>query len=104
MAKKYVTDTYVPPCLQLRANFVTPVPSYNPCLVLRGQHHQQLADMLVQVPPNTSIACCRVAGGDGCSAWIRFGWCSIFDFLASAACLSDVICVSGFGVVRVGGA
>ena len=36
------------------------------------QQQQQLADMLVQVPPNNCIACCRVASGGGCAAWMRF--------------------------------
>ena len=36
------------------------------------QQQQQLADIIVQVPPNNCVASCRVAGGGGCAAWIRF--------------------------------
>ena len=37
------------------------------------QQLQQLTDILVQVPPNNCVACCRVAGGGGCAAWVFFG-------------------------------
>ena len=85
-AKRYMTDRYVPPCLPAARNlrdappFWSPVPRlagagslcHNRSNTLRYQQ-QQLADILVQVPPNNCSACCRVAGGHGgCAAWKRF--------------------------------
>ena len=54
------------------------------------QQQQQLADILVQVAPDNYVACCRVADGGGCAAWIHiFGACTNFYFLASAASFSS---------------
>ena len=78
---------------------------HNKSNTLRQHQQQQLADILVQVPPNNCVACCRVAGGDGCAAWIRFFGAALFSIFSpqsAASCLLlDVLWyVSGFGVVR----
>ena len=46
------------------------------------QQQQQLADILVQVPPNICVACCRVAGGGGCGALIRFPIGAVFSIFS----------------------
>ena len=83
-------------------NCATPLPSDSPCLVWRGrvlschtksntlrQQQQQLADILVQVPPNN---CAAFAVVWRVVAAVPLGYvfflCSFFHFLATAQLLS----------------
>ena len=74
-------------------------PCHNKSKTLR-QQQQQLVDILVQVPPSNYVACCRVAGGGGCGAGIRFLGAQFPIFSPAQFFSLLVICASGFGVVR----
>ena len=59
------------------------------------QQHQHLADILVRVPPNNYVACCRVdgsrRGGGWCTAAVPLVYVLVLYFLASAASFSTVV-------------